>query len=221
MLLRLVDPEFEQTPVYLFDRREVDNDLCTQCGYRAYTGVALDLELAEPLMRSGQWRGRGFCAVFDIDHFRVGHELYGCVLHEAAHFLEAPRGIAVSDPVAAYSEIEQLLTTMSAQVKPVTRKPPAWSGHGKQYVRTAAHLAHRVGSFARQITPEALQFGERFYGPEFTEYEWIDSLSDEIERSTGKPLRAVLKTAAPAEFNAMWNSATRCKNYSASVVPSL
>ena len=136
-------------------------------------------------------------------------------MHEAAHFIDGPLGMAVNDPIAANRDVQQLLVTLAAQVEPDDSEPLPWAQHGQKFVRAAAHLAYRVGSFAQQITPDDLRFGERYYGPEFTECEWIDSLSDELERSTNKPLRAVLKTPAPAEFKAAWNRATSCKNYSA------
>lgn len=216
MLLQSVDPEFTRTPVYLFDAREIEDDLCEQCGYRAYTGIGLDLELSPKLLSCDQWRGRGFAAVFDIDCFDEWSDLFGCVLHEAAHFLEGPKGTPAPNPVQASSEIRQLLAKLAAQIEPNDYQPKPWSQHGRQFVRAACHLAYRVNRFA-SISPDTLQFSSPYYGTEFTEVAWMDALGSELKQSAGKPIREVLKTPAPASFKRHWMKATERDKSSAQI----
>lgn len=211
MLLQSVDSEFTSTPVYLFDSREIEDDLCSQCGYRAYTAAALDLELSPKLLSCDQWRGRGFAAVFDIDYFDEWSDLFGCVLHEAAHFLEGPKGTPAPNPVKASSEIRQLLAKWAAQIEPNDYQPQPWSQHGQQFVRAACHLAYRVNRFA-SISPDTLQFSRPYYGSKFTEGTWMDALAGELKQSADKPIRDVLKTPAPAPFKRHWMKATQSKN---------
>lgn len=208
LLLRELDTELRDTPIYLFDACEADDsDLWLRPGQRGSTSCWLDLRLSEQLKRSGEWAGRGFAALIDSERVANWNDLWGVCIHEAAHYLSAPAQVDTAEPEQAAAEISELLASLADAVgytPPATEAEQNHAGHGKDFVRAAAHLAYRAANIAAPIRPELAHFGEKYHRG-VTEATVMQSLRRELRSCQGMRIRTILKTNEPMEFSRLFD----------------
>ncbi len=227
----------ESLPIYLAGRRELSarfehpDGACT-----AYTGLAVDLRLRPWLECLGLWKGRGFAAVFFETEFPpwapsrsyLLRFLPNIALHEAAHYLEDARSPAASFDFGALSpaaqdSIQDWLLEDSAPIdkngqhpsgdplRATLPRPFHW--HESQFTRAAVHLVARTASGGFHTTGDSAKFmslrvaGERYGMSGFDAYR--EALGDEPQRLEEIPIREILATPAPAEFEGLWRADLR------------
>lgn len=157
------------------------------------------------LERRGLWRGAAPMIVFvTIPDERW--ELLGVTLHEVAHLL--PRqSIDDAPPTAAELARERkLFASWAATPEPDARELPRWvQGHGRQFLRIAAHLWWRMRErFGLDVTRRHIVHDGYDVSP-LTEY--TAALDAELRRT---PLDAsfgdILAAPEPKAFSQLWES---------------
>jgi len=172
----------------------------------AYTARFLDQSLRPFLEERGEWTGRGFATIVNLDQIPPGWwRLAGVCLHEFAHWLDLP--VPFDAP-----ELATVGRTMMATWShlPVAERSyfdataPRWHLHGDRFVRACCHLAHRARRIDDSISPRHLRFSSPYVC--FPEECWLSVLADELDY--GGSIRELLDTEPPSEFRELWEDAT-------------
>lgn len=214
-MLRRVD-RHTVAPIYLVDRSEVTGDVCGQ--FVGLTGPAMDLLLLPTLEASGQWQGRGFAAIVDVEATQrqlaaasiVGRRpllsnLLGIVLHEYAHFVAEGLTEGIGE-----REVATLLATPGyEQLLPLTIAPSPteepWARHGIRFGRAIVHLWSRASWTGWRWQLEDLWQTRDFYGlgPAMR---YADVLSPELLDRSQDPLVAIVAEDPPADLVELFES---------------
>jgi hypothetical protein len=211
-------PELAGLPLYIVQPRA--DSMVTSAMLGDWSGCffrRLDVALRSELERQGRWQGRGVAFVIDADAIRRRwpdafsgeRAIVGAVLHELAHWLNAPEATppSVESPAEAYREF----TEACARPTPPTPIPAAFWSHGAGFTRLACHLWHRArhgGGYS--LTPRRLLFAGDYPTLEALSRPpaYLESLADEMELCRGWPLRTIIATAPPAAFSDLWRTDT-------------
>jgi hypothetical protein len=197
-------------------------------GGKVIVTTPAEIGLADPPTIGGWFSG----AVYDIvgaddrdcvlvvaeSHWHSWLDRVGVALHEASHWLDVGRQpiirsqqirqLVPQDP-ASQAQIDVLFRVIAAvqleQAEPIA--VPRWYGHGADFVRCAAMVAHRAGQIAEAIRPRHLRFGEQYFPAPYRENEWMALLADEI-RLPG-PIRQIIAQRPAERFTEHFGYATQ------------
>lgn len=210
-ILRLVDREARQWPLYLVDYADVasvDPRLSGGlCG--AWTSPVLDVMLRDYLESRGEWVGRGFATILHRDKCYDDTLAIAKVIHEFAHFARFHRPVRRGDDVTAAETRTLLPQCWSDRDSPDDYSPPdpkPWAGHESQFVIAASVLAYRAQCLVPELRPEWISFGRYYYGDAFHETDWMRSLVPMLFAKG--PVRALSQLDPPHRFKALYSRAT-------------
>jgi len=144
-------------------------------------------------------------------------ERIGVALHEASHWLDLgrkplQRSKAIREIVPQDTDTQSrvdLLFRMIAAAQVSQLDPvgvPRWYGHGSDFVRCAAILAHRAGLIAESIRPRHLRFGNQYFPAPYGENAWLTLLGEEVCLQGG--IRSIIAQEAPQRFREHFSYAT-------------
>lgn len=213
MVLDLVEPSLRDQPKYLVADHEVGELACTRLE-RAYTSRVLDLQLAPKL---SSWQGRSFATVVRTHDHKTLMDIGATVIHELCHWLD------FKGPIGGHtnaSEIQETSAALARMVESVSRstktttdakpKPSApWANHGARFVRAACHASWRMHRAVQSFNVGAVRFSTPYYGKQFGEWQFIESLKSELVSRQNDSIRDILESNAPSTFTKLWQFAAR------------
>lgn len=204
--LRRASPiDFEDVPIYLVPRRDLDERFdAASAGARGCTSPTLDLVLQSHLEDCGEWQGRGFTAIIDdgrIPFFDFADRelrVLAVVLHEACHRFQFDRSIAMDEPDPGVSRIrravlESEIPLFNLLAVDAAKQAPPWHGHAGDFVRLAIHMAHRAG-----VPAEWLWRHDSYDLSPMQTY--VELLGDEPSRRCEESLFDIAGSSAPKKF---------------------
>jgi hypothetical protein len=124
----------------------------------------------------------------------------GVAIHEFAHVVAS--GITAESVTAIDGEILPDLVKTVPSSWPAHAGPIRWLGHDCRFIRALCHLHHRAKARGHFIPP-AFSFNHEYYTlPPLTEF--LAALGGEPEDMALHPIREVMTTPAPSEFQRIW-----------------
>jgi len=207
-LIREIDPAMDR-PIYLVGFDEIRDELFQgPSNAIAWTSRTLDTELSDWLVAQGRWCGKGFAAIIHLDRCGSFQKTIGACLHEYAHYCDWGSAGDFDSPSERIAAVEMLHSwrPLLATAQDDELALPRWVNHGQRFVRACCHLAHRTAYAVESVRPGHLSFGSRYYGSQFTEATWMQSLAAELH-SAGS-IRDILSTDPPIDFTELFKEAT-------------
>jgi hypothetical protein len=189
--------DLDGVPIYLLDGAEIHSRLPLHV--LGWTGSDA-LEVAR-LHCPDHWQGVGFATVLWPERFESWQALIGGVLHELAHWIDAPPQLP-AEPRPAASIVADMAMTQMEMVQQWQSDPtwhiPANYQHEARFVRISGHLAYRAGQQMESIRPKHLRFVSDYYQPPLSENCVLTLLESELDSES--PIRSIIATEPPERF---------------------
>lgn len=200
-LARVAQQQLPRHPVYIlsFEDLGMPADCC------GWSHPTLDCQLKTWLMERGMWRGRGYAVVLDTQ----AHDAEGTAIHELGHLLTFP------EPITPEARVVELFADVGCSTgDEVLRRSssftghlrvPPWHGHGSDHIRASLHAWSRwpVDVPLTDMGVAGAQYG---LSPVWS---YLEALRGELEEHRTEPIRELLGTAPPVQFDELFRSDTQ------------